>query len=98
MSEAKYTPGPWFWHEPINPNRRDFGVTAVRQYNPSKGAVRRIAWVGNASNAIASNHDEVRANARLIAASPTLYAYVARKASEGDVEATKIVESIHAPS
>lgn len=77
-AEVKHTPGPWFAHEPINANRRDFGVTAGRPYNPSTGAVRRIAWVGNSSNQ--NNHlaDENRANARLIAAAPELLAEVKR--------------------
>ena len=36
------------------------------------------------------------ANARLIAASPTMYAYLERKANEGDGEAAAIVEAINA--
>lgn len=36
------------------------------------------------------------ANARLIAASPTLYAYVAKRAEAGDQEASQIVEAINA--
>lgn len=36
------------------------------------------------------------ANARLIAASPAMYDYVASKADAGDEEALKIVEVIHA--
>jgi hypothetical protein len=39
---------------------------------------------------------EVEANARLIAASPSLFDYVARKASEGDPEAVKLVEAVTA--
>ena len=35
-------------------------------------------------------------NARLIAASPAIYDYVASKADAGDEEALKIVEAIHA--
>lgn len=37
---------------------------------------------------------EMDANARLIAASPTLYAYVAAKAAEGDADAARIISSI----
>lgn len=39
---------------------------------------------------------EAVANARLIAASPAMYDYVASKADAGDEEALKIVEVIHA--
>jgi hypothetical protein len=38
------------------------------------------------------------ANARLIAASPTMAKYIQRKADEGDLEAAKIMETIHARS
>lgn len=37
---------------------------------------------------------ETDANARLIAASPTMYEYVARKAAEGDADAARIIASI----
>lgn len=70
-----WTPGPWYFHGPINANRRDFGVTAVQPYDPSVGARRRIAWVGNASGPASSQKqiDETEANARLIAAAPELF-------------------------
>jgi len=37
------------------------------------------------------------ANARLIAASPTMHAFVAKHAAAGDAEALRILESINAP-
>lgn len=76
MTDAKHTPGPWFYHEPVNRNRRDFGVVAGKPYDASVGANRRIAWVGNASNPAQSPErmEEIRANARLIAAAPDLLA------------------------
>lgn len=39
---------------------------------------------------------ELLANARLIAASPTMYSYIAERAAVGDKEAAIILESIHA--
>lgn len=71
-----WTPGPWFAHGPINANRRDHGVVAGRPYDPSVGAQRRIAWVGNASQIARSEgiESELEANARQIAAAPQLYA------------------------
>jgi hypothetical protein len=40
--------------------------------------------------------DQQIANARLIAASPTMFDYVKRRADEGDAEAISIVENINA--
>lgn len=37
-----------------------------------------------------------QANARLIAAAPTMAEYIKRRADAGDVEATTILEAIHA--
>ena len=42
-----------------------------------------------------SNHSAVNANARLIAACPSMYEYIARKAQEGDIEARGIIKSIN---
>jgi hypothetical protein len=41
--------------------------------------------------------DNPSANARLIAASPTMADYIAKKAGEGCAEAQAIMENIHAP-
>lgn len=38
--------------------------------------------------------DELRANARLIAAAPLMYSFVANKADSGDTEAMKIISQI----
>lgn len=38
--------------------------------------------------------DTMLANARLIAASPTLFEFVAKKASEGDADAARIIANI----
>jgi hypothetical protein len=40
--------------------------------------------------------EEVVANARLIAAAPTMYDYIASSASNGCAEASKIMEAINA--
>lgn len=39
---------------------------------------------------------ETRANARLIAASPTMYEYIERRAEAGDSDAAAILEAINA--
>ena len=41
---------------------------------------------------------KLAADARLIAASPTMYDYVAKQAGSGDNEATKLLEAIHGSS
>jgi hypothetical protein len=43
-----------------------------------------------------SKNPAVMADARLIAAAPAMYEYIASSASNGCVEATKIMEAIHA--
>ncbi|NYD88794.1 hypothetical protein HD841_000563 [Sphingomonas melonis] len=42
------------------------------------------------------SENETFANARLIAASPTMFSYIERKAAAGDHEARNIMEEIHA--
>lgn len=44
---------------------------------------------------IVSDADNAEANARLIAAAPTMYEYVAIQAASGDNEAIKILEAIN---
>ncbi len=39
-------------------------------------------------------HEENKANAHLIAACPTMYDYIAKKAAEGDEDAAKIIAAI----
>lgn len=51
----------------------------------------RIGVDDNNPNAV-----ELRSNARLIAAAPTMYDYIASSASNGCAEASKIMEAINA--
>lgn len=44
-----------------------------------------------------NSEPEEDANARLIAAGPTMYDYIAKRADAGDGEAAEIVRGIHAP-
>lgn len=85
-SEPKFTPGPWFPHPPSNANRRDWGVTALAPYDPSVGAKRRIAWVGNASAQVSAITAEIEANANLIAAAPDLYAALSDALKAGIID------------
>lgn len=79
----KHTPGPW---------------EAVREHS-TYWKIRSEEWGG-----IASLHDplaaelgretELEANARLIAATPALYAFVAAAARSGDNEAQSTLDSL----
>jgi hypothetical protein len=84
------TPGPW---EAAGPS--------VWAQNP-RVAQRDISWpVGVCVDKGAKGHHgptraESAANAQLIAACPTMYAYIEKRAADGDAEARSIVEGIHA--
>jgi hypothetical protein len=84
MSETAFTPGPWEW---------DCGVV------PPDGPGRYAdIYVDSGELIIASFNNEIpegHANARLIAAAPTMAGYIARKAAEGDAEAAGIMEAVH---
>lgn len=66
---TEHTPGPWGASPPLE-GRCQWNITAAGEYDPSKGAKRRIGFVGNTSSM--SIHPEVEANAHLIAAAPAL--------------------------
>lgn len=76
------TPGPWSlaWED------GKYGVVG----STTEGKL--VCLVGN--NPDDGKNDERKANATLIAAAPTMYEYVLRKAKEGDTDAAKIIDSI----
>ncbi len=77
---SAHTPGPWL---------RDYGqnyAEIVCALSP-RGKVKTIAR-------IASGVKSREADARLIAAAPTMYDYIKAQAGLGDTEAAKILESI----
>lgn len=79
--QGAFTPGPW---------------EAARRLGRTN---RVISTDGKANDGflIASAHGpDQEANAHLMAASPTMFEFIERKAAEGDVEARGIVEAIHA--
>ncbi len=72
MTDAPaWTPGPWFMHERAGQTQR-FGVTASDNFDSSRGARRRIAFIGS-PRMTRQLDDEDRATATLIAAAPDLY-------------------------
>jgi len=78
-----FTPGPWTF-QPCDEYTNCFDVLCEKDYY------------------VATTHDGVRgdrnadANARLIAAAPTMYEFIASSASNGCAEARKIMEAINA--
>jgi len=82
MSESKHTPGPW-----------EYRLEAVRTVIFHKGEIgERALAVG------AGSYPAHIANARLIAAAPTMYEYIADSAAGGCATAAQIMESINADS
>lgn len=86
---TKHTPGPWYVGSGTYEGRNIYSVASVTDdegftYQPI----------------VASAEDDGikcwDANARLIAAAPTMYEYIASSASNGCAEARKIMEAINA--
>ena len=84
--KAAHTPGPWKFGKELTARSGEWLVS----FNAgSKG--RGIAI---AETRAGSGNEE--ANARLIAASPTMYDYLVERAQSGDARAASIVEAINA--
>lgn len=82
----KHTPGPWKFGKELTARSGEWLVSFDAG---SKG--RGIAI---AETRAGSGSEE--ANARLIAASPTMYDYLVERAQSGDARAASIVEAINA--
>jgi hypothetical protein len=81
-NEIKHTPGPWITN--------DLSIEAEdRNAGPH-------TWVATCDSRGVNDRQDDEANAKLIAACPTMYGFISEKASAGDAEAKKILESIHA--
>ena len=86
--KAAHTPGPWL----IEWNAAQGGEGHYIKDSKDMGELSRIAAVLFHDDA----DGETRANARLIAASPTMYDYLVERAQSGDARAASIVEAINA--
>ena len=86
--KAAHTPGPW----QIEWNVAQGGEGHYITDSNDMGELSRIAAVLFHDDA----DGETRANARLIAASPTMYDYLVERAQSGDARAASIVEDINA--
>ena len=86
--KAAHTPAPWL----IEWNAAQGGEGHYITDSNDMGELSRIAAVLFHDDA----DGETRANARLIAASPTIYDYLVERAQSGDARAASIVEAINA--
>ena len=86
--KAAHTPAPW----QIEWNAAQSGEGHYITDSNDMGELSRIAAVLFHDDA----DGETRANARLLAASPTMYDYLVERAQSGDARAASIVEAINA--
>ena len=86
--KAAHTPAPWL----IEWNAAQGGDGHYITDSKDMGELSRIAAVLFHDDA----EGETRANARLIAASPTMYDYLVERAQSGDARAASIMEAINA--
>ena len=89
----KHTPGPWKSDEAMcpygwNTNGDGVWIASVNNDHYTEGNRLQSGFPGNI---------EGKANARLIALSPTMYEYIEGQANAGDLEAKKIVENYQFP-
>ena len=76
---SKHTPGPW---QPLTFSNHELQTDFA------------MVAIGKRAHIIGYGEED-QANARLIAAAPALYEYVASKSNSGDNEASKLLEMIH---
>lgn len=106
----QYTQGPWAYREPgydsfeglkksqeSDPkNIRIEQISIYVAHGPSKGSeVCRIVHDPDDGFDLIKDKDEHEANARLIAASPSLYALAASKARAGDLDAKSTLDALN---
>ena len=74
----KHTPGPW--------TATDSTSSRPPNVDSSNGRIANIYWQGGA--------EQAKANARLIAAAPTLYEFVLSRADSGSIAAKELLASL----
>jgi hypothetical protein len=79
---STHTPGPW----------QVLAGTIVTVKDKDGNIIFNVGYTPEAPGS--NKFWTVRDNARLIAASPTMYEYVLKKANEGDIEAKKIIKML----
>lgn len=89
---AAHTPGPWL-HDTNGHPGPDVRAASGRAVAATWMVCKNVP---KTTEGFQARQDEDRANARLIAAAPTMYEYIALSASNGCAEARKIMEAINA--
>jgi hypothetical protein len=84
---SKPTSGPWYVTD---------GDGRERGYIRRTGSVAGELAIARVCHGTARGYSEIKANARLIAASPTMYDYIKQRADTGDTQAISILEAINA--
>jgi hypothetical protein len=84
---AKHTPGPWTQkgHSVFIFNKSGHNRVAISVNTGCRCGCEEPALI-----------EELEADARLIAESPTMFEYITKKAKEGDDEAKQIVDKVNA--
>ena len=95
MTDA-HTPGPWrSIIDDTGGQWSGWPLCIVPENDDDKSVVRTGGQWPYEWDAATSQREAV-ANARLIAAAPTMFAYIAARSAAGDPEATQIMESLKA--
>jgi hypothetical protein len=90
MSKPAWTPGAW---RAASKPSAVVGWPVVSIHGRS---ICSVAYRNDWNLPESAERGEAKANAALIAASPSLAQYVQRKADEGDEEARRLMETVHA--
>lgn len=93
---SKHTPGPWVLDTIPTSVGICHRIGPFPPRRPDDVTVRHACLYADYPSAFNPADEELEANARLMAASPRMYDFIARLAADGDNEAAEILESIHA--
>lgn len=94
MSETKWTPGPWRYELDGGPDN-DMRNAVLAEINDLWVAACYRSGTLPRDERSADAEREAEANARLIAAAPTMADYIKRQAANGCVEAAQLLEQIN---
>ena len=89
---SDFTPGPWL----LRTTPTSAGLCHIVSAADWRGAVIYGDGIRKGVDDALPKAQELAANARLIAAAPTMHEYIAKRADAGDNEAKQILESINA--
>ena len=89
---SDFTPGPWL----LRTTPTSAGICHIVSAADWRGAFIYGDGIRKGVDDALPKAQELAANARLIAAAPTMHEYIAKRADAGDNEAKQILESINA--